>query len=156
MPNVRWTIICSCQLCLNLYTKRRVFWCLVVRCESHYRPFFIWILVITATNLNGQNLNGHKPKRPQTGTATDRNGHKPKRPQTETATDRNGHKPKRPQTGTATNRNGHQSARPQIVIYVIHYYSTRKFAMKNEWWLFTHIFHNVQEQGTSRSSSIFH
>ena len=26
------------------------------------------------------------------------NGHKPKRPQTETATDRNGHKPKRPQT----------------------------------------------------------
>ena len=57
--------------------------------------------------------NGHKPKRPQTGTAIDRNGHKPKRPQTGTATDRNGHKPKRPQTGTATNRNGHRPERPQ-------------------------------------------
>ena len=44
----------------------------------------------------------------------------------------------------------------RIVIYVINYYSTRKFAMKNEWWLFTLIFHNVHEQGTSRSSSIFH
>ena len=42
------------------------------------------------------------------------------------------------------------------MIYVINYYSTRKFAMKNEWWLFTLIFHNVHEQGTSRSSSIFH
>ena len=41
---------------------------------------------------NGQNLNGHKPKRPQTETATNRNGHKPKRPQTGTATNRNGHK----------------------------------------------------------------
>ena len=71
------------------------------------------ILVITATNRNGQNLNGHKPKRPQTETATDRNGHKPKRPQTETATDRNGHKPKRPQTGMATNRNGYKPKRPQ-------------------------------------------
>ena len=81
---------------------------------------FIWyyhrILVITATNRNGQNLNGHKPKRPQTGTATDRNGHKPKRPQTGTATNRNGHKPKRPQTGAATNRNGHKPERPQIKI----------------------------------------
>ena len=80
-----------------------------------------WILVITATNRNGQNLNGHKPKRPQTGTATDRNGHKPKRPQNKKATDRNGHKLKRPQTerpqtGTATYRNGHKPERPQIEI----------------------------------------
>ena len=78
---------------------------------SHMWPR--WILVITATNRNGQNLNGHKPKRPQTGTATNRNGHKPKRPQTGTATNRNGHKPKRPQTETATNRNGHKLERPQ-------------------------------------------
>ena len=35
---------------------------------------------------NGQNLNGHKPKRPQTGTTTYQNGQKPKRPQTETST----------------------------------------------------------------------
>ena len=41
--------------------------------------------------------NGHKPKRPQTGTVTDRNGHKPERPQTQTASNRNGHKPERPQ-----------------------------------------------------------
>ena len=97
------------------------------------RPvYWNWILVITATNRNGQNLNGHKPKRPQTGmatnrnshkpewpqteTATNRNGHKPKRPQTEMATDRNGHKPKRPQTGTATHRNGHKPKRPKIEI----------------------------------------
>ena len=73
------------------------------------------ILVITATNRNGQNLNGHKPKRPQIGTATDRNSHKAERPQTGTATNRNGHKPERPrpQTGTATNRNGHRPERPQ-------------------------------------------
>ena len=62
--------------------------------------------------------NGHKPKwpqpkRPQTGTATNRNGHKPERPQTETATGRNGYKSKRPQTGTATNRNGHRPEGPQ-------------------------------------------
>ena len=44
----------------------------------------------------------------------------------------------------------------RIVINAISYYSTRKFAMKTEWWLFTLIFHNVHEQGTSRSSSIFH
>ena len=78
---------------------------------------FMWpswgILVITATNRNGQNLNGHKPERPQTVTATNRNGHKPKRPQTGMATNRNGHKPERPQTErsqteTATNRNGHK------------------------------------------------
>ena len=68
---------------------------------------------ITATNRNGHNRNGHKPKRPQTQTATNRNGHRPKRPQTGTATNRNGHKPKRPQTGTATNRNGHRPERPQ-------------------------------------------
>ena len=74
------------------------------------------ILVITATNRNGQNLSGHKPKWPQTGSATDRNGHKPKRPQTETATDRNGHRPKRPQTETDTNQNGHKPGRPQIEI----------------------------------------
>ena len=74
------------------------------------------ILVITATNRNGQNLNGHKPKRPQTGTATDRNGYKPKRPQTGTATNRNGHKQERPQTETATNRKGHKPERPQIKI----------------------------------------
>ena len=55
------------------------------------------ILVITATNLNGHNLNGDKPKRPDTGTATNRKGHKPERPQTETATNRKGHKPERPQ-----------------------------------------------------------
>jgi len=30
--------------------------------------------------------NGHKPKRPQTKTATNQNGHKPKRPQSRTAT----------------------------------------------------------------------
>ena len=65
------------------------------------------ILVITATNRNGQNRNGHKPKWPQTETATDRNGHRPERPQTETATNRNGHRPERPQTETATNRNRH-------------------------------------------------
>ena len=55
-------------------------------------------LVITATSRNGQNRNGHKPKRPHTGAATNWNGHKPKRPQTKTATNRNDHKPKRPQT----------------------------------------------------------
>ena len=59
----------------------------------------VWFLVITATNHNGQNRNGHKLKQPHTETATDRNGHKPERPQTEMATnrkatDRNGHKPK--------------------------------------------------------------
>ena len=37
------------------------------------------------------------------------------------------------------------------MIYVVNYYSTRKFAMQNEWWLFTLKFHNVHEQGTSRS-----
>ena len=71
------------------------------------------ILVITATNRNGQNLNGHKPKRRQTRTATDRNGHKPERPQTGTATHRNGHKHERPQTETATNQNGQKPERPQ-------------------------------------------
>ena len=40
------------------------------------------------------------------------------------------------------------------MICVLNYYSTHKFAMKNEWWLFTLIFHNVHEQGISRSSSI--
>ena len=71
-------------------------------------------LVIRATNRKGQNLNGHKPKRPQTEMATNRNGHRPKWPQTETATNRNGHtlknshKPERPQTGTSTNLNGHK------------------------------------------------
>ena len=70
------------------------------------------ILVITATDRNGQNLNGHKPKRPQTETATNRNGHRPERPQTETATNRNGHRPEWPQTETATNRNGHKPKRP--------------------------------------------
>ena len=59
--------------------------------KQKHAYYIVGILVITATNRNGQNLNGHKPKRPQTGTATDRNGHKPKRPETETATDRNGH-----------------------------------------------------------------
>ena len=77
--------------------------CYVRTSSVYYR-----ILVITATNRNGQNLNGDKPKRPQTGTATDRNGHKPKRPQTGSATDRMGHRPERPQTETATNRNGHK------------------------------------------------
>ena len=48
------------------------------------------------------NLNGHNPKRPQTGVATNRNGHKPERSQTETATHRNGHKPERPQHGKDT------------------------------------------------------
>ena len=71
------------------------------------------ILVITARNQNGQNRNGHKPKRPQTETATDRKGHRPERPQTETATNRNGHRPERPQTGTAINRKGHKPKRPQ-------------------------------------------
>ena len=74
------------------------------------------ILVITATNRNGQKRNGHKPKRPQTGKATNRNGHKPERPQTETATARNGHKPKRPQTEKATDRNDHKPKRPKIEI----------------------------------------
>ena len=74
---------------------------------------FVRILVITATNRNGQNRNGHKPKRPQTKTATNRNGHRPKRPQTETATNRNGHRPERPQTETATNWNGQKPERPQ-------------------------------------------
>ena len=64
--------------------------------------FLVWLgtrfLVIMATNRNGQNLSGHKPKRPQTETATNWNSHKQERPQTETATNRNGHKPKRPQT----------------------------------------------------------
>ena len=46
---------------------------------------------------NGHKPKRPKPKRPQTGTATNRNGHKPERPQTE-----------RPQTETATNRNGHK------------------------------------------------
>ena len=73
----------------------------------------LWILVITATNRNGQNRNGHKPKQPQTETATNRDGHRPERPQTETATDRNGHKPERSQTETATNRNSHKPKRPQ-------------------------------------------
>ena len=77
------------------------------------------ILVITATNRNGQNLNGHKPERPQTGTATNRNGHKPERPQTRTATNRNGRKPKRPQTRTATNRNSHKPERPQTRTAII-------------------------------------
>ena len=62
-------------------------------------------LVITAINRNGQNLIGHKPKRPQTETATDRNGHKLERPQTELATDRKGHRPKRPQTERTQNIN---------------------------------------------------
>ena len=70
-------------------------------------------LVITATNQNGQNRNGHKPKRPQTEMATNWNGHKPERPQTETATNRNGLKPKRPQTETATDPNGLKPKRPQ-------------------------------------------
>ena len=48
-----------------------------------------------------------KPIRPQTGMATNQNGHRLKRPQTGTATDRkaknwNGHKPKRPQAKKAT------------------------------------------------------
>ena len=42
----------------------------------------VWFLVITATNRNGQNINGHKPQRPQTETATKGNDHKPKWPQT--------------------------------------------------------------------------
>ena len=49
-----------------------------------------------------QIINGHKTKRPQTETATDRKGHKSKRPQTETTTDWNGHKTKWLQTRTAT------------------------------------------------------
>ena len=51
----------------------------------------IRFLAITATNRNNQNLNCHKPKRPQTGTSKKRNGHKPERPQTGTATNKNGH-----------------------------------------------------------------
>ena len=70
-------------------------------------------LCIPDSGHNGHKPKRPKPKRPQTGTVTDRNGHKRKRPQTETATDRNGHKPKRPQTETATNRNGHRPERPQ-------------------------------------------
>ena len=69
---------------------------------------FSRVLVIMATSRNGQNRNGHKPKRPQTETTTNRNGHKPERPQTGTATNGNGHRPKPPQTETATNRNGHK------------------------------------------------
>ena len=82
------------------------------------KPQLYRILVITATNRNGQNLNCHKPERPQTetGTATNRNGHRPERPQVETATNRNGRKTERPQTETATNRNGHKPERPQIEI----------------------------------------
>ena len=79
----------------------------VVSDLSYGKGWWQRILVITATNRNGQNRNGHKPKRPQTGTATYWNGHRPERPQTGTATNRNGRKPKRPQTGTATNRNRH-------------------------------------------------
>ena len=71
-------------------------------------PMLARFLVIMATNRNGQNLNRHKPKRPQTGLATNWNGHKLEWPQTETVTNRNGDKPKRPQTRTATNRNGHK------------------------------------------------
>ena len=56
-----------------------------------------------ATNRNGHRLKGHKLKRAQTGTATNRTGHKPERPQTETATNRNGHRPKWPQTETISN-----------------------------------------------------
>ena len=85
----------------------------------------LWMTDIYLENVYGMLVyrldsghNGHKPKwpqpkRPQTGTATNRNGHRPTRPQTEMATDRNGHKPKRPQTGTATNQNGHKPERPQ-------------------------------------------
>ena len=84
-------------------------------CGSGYLDLF---LVITATNWNGQNQNGHRTKRTQTRKATDRNYHRPKLPQTETITDWNGHKPnghrpERPQPGSATNWNGHKPKRPQ-------------------------------------------
>ena len=102
----RLTIECSCEGVEELETENVKTW-------GGYIIWYTRILVITATNRNGQNLNGHKSKQPQTGTATNRNGHKPKRPQTRTATDRNVHKPKRPQTGTATNWNGHKPERPQ-------------------------------------------
>ena len=64
------------------------------------------VLVIMATNRNGRNLNGCKPKWPQTGMATNR------RPQTGMATNLNGHK--RPQTWKATNQNGHKPNQQQI------------------------------------------
>ena len=79
-----------------------------VACLLWFHNLIYRILIITATNRNGQNLNGHKPKRPQTETATNRNGHRPEWPQTETATNRNGHSAEQPQTETATNRNGHK------------------------------------------------
>ena len=88
--------IVSKSLTEPMRPNNRRFWMQIIVCWW-FHAFFTWILVITATNRNGQNLNGHKPKRPQTETATDRNGHRPERPQTGTATNRNGHKPKRPQ-----------------------------------------------------------
>ena len=96
------------RLCLKSYYKTSISCGMYALSLMH-----IWFITpFEDTGHNGQkpkglNLNGQKPKRPQTGTATDRNGHKPKRTQTGTATDRNGHKPKRPQTGTATNIKKH-------------------------------------------------
>ena len=103
----RW----KCMSVFEMHRQQAIIW--TNADPIHLRIYAARILVITATNRNGQNLNGHKPKRPQTGTATDRNGHKPKWPQTGTATNRNGHKPKRPQTETATNQSGHKPERPQ-------------------------------------------
>ena len=81
-------------------------------------PKITRILVIMATNRNGQNRNGHKPKghrpkRSQTEMATDQNDHKAEWPQTKTATNWNGHKPKRPQIKMATDRNSRKLNRPQ-------------------------------------------
>ena len=65
-------------------------WDVVKLCEKfktlHGEVLYNGFLFITATDRSGQNRNGHKPKRPQTGMSTNRNGHRPKRPQNETAT----------------------------------------------------------------------
>ena len=93
-----WDISWESDGCNGARTSSKFQWLLIIIYIYHKK-----FLVTTATKRNGQNPNGHKPKWPQTETATNRNGHRPERPQTGTATNRNGHRPKRPQTETATN-----------------------------------------------------
>ena len=103
----------------------------IIRCPSKSRSIgilgeevlimavhFLWAMYIeTVAGHNGHKPNRPQPKRPQTGTATNRNGHKRGRPQTETATNRNGHEPKKPQTETATNQISHKPERPHEMIH---------------------------------------
>ena len=59
----------------------------------------------TSTNRNATNQNVYKPKRRQTKRSTNQHVDKPKHRQTDTSTNRNVEKPKRWQTETSTNKN---------------------------------------------------